>query len=1216
MALSRLPPVAGNASRNALLRLKTLLPGLLMLGFLRAAGLAAEDPASTPFHPRSAPVGETMFTALPPERTGILITNRYDDPRMWAGRHREYHVGAIGSGVAVGDYDGDGRPDIFVVSKVESGRLFRNLGGWRFEDVTTAAGVGDDSGEWKQGASFADVNNDGWLDLYVCRFGVPNQLYINQGDGTFKDEASARGLAVVDASGMACFADYDRDGWLDVYLQTNLKDATLSPEGQRDYLFHNDGDGAFRNVTDSAGILTQPTQGHSATWWDQDEDGWLDLYVANDFAPPDFLYRNNRDGTFSNVIDRSLPHTPFSSMGSDLGDVDNDGHIDLYVADMAGTTHEGTQRGTADSRGKINLAQNERLDTAVQVLYNALYLNTGTSRCLEAACLAGIAATDWTWSTRFEDLDNDGRLDLFVTNGMDREQNNLDMIERRLAAVSALERIRITKSSPILNQANLAFANRGNLQFEEVGRQWGLDQAGVSFGAAFGDFDGDGDLDLVFTNFQQGATVLRNDCQRGNSVIVALCGTASNRFGVGARVEATTKSGTQVRQLILARGYLSTSEPVVHFGFGDEQTIERLKIVWPGGRAQTIESLATGRRYTVTEPERSAAESARNEQNAPPPVQFEDVSGSMGIEITQREEDLENTVPQPLLPRRFNRRGPGIAVGDINGDGIDEIILGATVRDGAKILRREGSRYRIVDTGALGARPAINDGPPLVFDANGDGANDLLFTAGGAALPADEPEYEPRLWLSNPASRDGAFNPAPEGALPSVPISVGAAIAADFDRDGALDLFLGGRLSPGYYPEAPTSALLLQRGGRLTDETRRFAPGLREVGLVTSALASDVDGDGWIDLVVALEWGGVRFFHNREGRALADVSAEWGFDTAGSGLWTSLATADFNHDGQLDYALGNLGLNTVFTASREHPMRLFAGDFAGSGEPQLVLAYDVDGSLLPVASRGELGAKIPAVLKRFRSNNEYAAATLDEILGQGALAKADVYEAGELRSGVLLSQASGRYAFAPLPRYAQIAPVQGMAAADFDGDGNSDLLLAANDYSAIPALGRFDSGLGWLLRGDGNGGFQPVPVAESGWLVPGNAKALALTDLDGDARPDAVVSRNNQSTLAFRNARSDVLLPRSQMHVALRLRGRGGNPDAIGARIALESGGRTLRVSEIRAGGGYASQSTATAFFSVPAELAADAKLRIRWPSGAATEVALPQKSGYLNVSE
>ncbi|HVU35575.1 MAG TPA: FG-GAP-like repeat-containing protein [Opitutaceae bacterium] len=1206
MSFPPLPRAVRRASAKAWSALPKLLAAALAAGVLHAAPPSGPGLVATPLNPPSGPAGATMFTLMPPARTGIGTTNRYDDPRMWGKRNYEFEVGAIGTGVAIGDYDGDGLPDLFIVSKVESGRLFRNLGNFHFQDVTKEAGLEDDSGAWKQGTTFVDVNNDGRLDLYVCRFRAPNQLFINQGDGTFKEEAAARGLAVVDACGMASFCDYDRDGWPDVFIQTNLKDFRASPTGQRDYLFHNNGNGTFTDVTDAAGILRQPAQGHSAIWWDYDEDGWPDLYVANDFDPSDVLYHNNHDGTFTDVINRVVPHQPFSSMGSDVADVDNDGHLDLFATDMRGTTPQLVQRGLAALQYEVDPGLNDETGTAIQIRANALYLNTGVGRCLEAAGLAGLSGTDWTWSPRFEDLDNDGRVDLFVTNGMDRDQIDLDLVNRRLAALSPAERVRIMRDSPVLRQANLAYRNLGHLRFENVGRKWGLDEVGVSFGTAFGDLDGDGDLDVVYTNYEKGATVLRNDSQTGHRVIIALRGTTSNRFGLGCRVEATSKSGLQVRVLTAARGYLSSSEPVVHFGLGDDPTIERLRIVWPSGRVQTFTNLPAGYRYTITEP--SAAAAVASPPPARPATLFQEISGSGGIRITQREEKLEGTVTQPLLPRRFNHRGPGVAVGDLDGDGVDEIVVGATSLDGVKILHHQPTGYHPVDPGAVGRPPSIDDGPPLLFDANGDGFNDLLCTGGGAALPAEDPAYEPRLWLNDGR---GAFHPAPAGMMPSEPISVGAAVAADFNRDGKLDLFLGGRLLPGDYPEAATSALLFRQGGRFVDVTDSVAPGLRNVGLVTSALATDVDGDGWVDLVVTLEWGGVRFFRNQQGHGFTDASGEWGFDRAGTGLWTSLAAGDFNHDGRLDYVVGNLGLNTPYTASRAHPLRLFVGDFAGSGTPQLVEALDDNGALLPLASRDELASRIPAVRRRFPSNDRYAAATLDQILGRDALSKADVYQAGELQSGILLSQPSGHYQFVPLPRYAQIAPIQGMVAGDFDGDGNCDVLLVANDYSPITARGRFDGGLGWLLRGDGRGGFEPMPIARSGWVVPGNAKGLAVADLDHDGRPDAVVTRNNDSMLLFRNAGTPATRP-----IAIRLHGRAGNPDAIGARITLEEGTRVLQLTEIEAGGGLGSESTPTAFFSLPPGLGPAAHFTIRWPSGATRAVPIPAHAGYLDLRE
>ena len=1034
--------------------------------------------------PRSGPRTATMFVTLPSERTGIVTENDYSDPGMWADRYQELVYGATGTGVTIGDYDNDGKPDLFIVSKTGQNRLFRNLGDWKFEDVTPKAGltksrssvdqgvawmkslVGStadaptaaDLKAWRQGATFVDVNNDGWLDLYVCRFAAPNLLYINQHDGTFKEEAAARGLAITDACGMAAFCDYDRDGWLDVYVQTSMLDATAHPNGQRDYLFHNRGDGHFVNVTDRAGIAGE-SMGHSATWWDYDNDGWPDLYVTNDYAAPDHLYRNNRDGTFTDTINQVVPHLPYYAMGSDLGDINNDGLIDLFVADMAATTHEKDQRGMAYSRASAQLPPKDPL-TAPQLMHNALFLNTGTGKCLEAAYLAGLAATDWTWSVRFEDLDNDGRLDLHVTNGMTREYHSVDLLSRIMGAEGQLESRGVVRASPKLTERHLAFRNLGDLQFSDVSTAWGLDERGVSFGAAFGDLDGDGDLDLVYANYERGVTVLRNDSDSGHRLIVALRGTQSNRFGVGAIVRIETASGVQVRPLVLARGYLSSSEPVLHFGLGEDTRIQRLTVAWPSGQTQTFTDLAVDRRLTITEP---AEPRARPAAAAPSPTgQF-----------------IEVKAP-PILPLQL-----------------------------------------------------------------------------------------------------------PDAAKPDDIVA-----KADFDRDGQMDCFIGGRAQLGKLSPLSRSTLLAGRAGRFEDVTEAIAPALRNVGRVTAALWSDVDQDGWPDLLIALDWGPIKYFHNNHGQTFEDWTEKAGFAAAGTGWWTSLASADFNGDGRPDFVAGNLGLNTPYRASADHPALLFSGRFTEGGGQLRVEAYYEGDRLFPWATRKELGSKISSILKRFPKNDPYARATLGEILGEDRLAAAQRYAATEFRSGVFLSQADGTYRFTPLPRLAQIAPLQSVVAGDFDGDGYADIYAVQNSYAPDPVAGRFDGGLSQLLRGNGQGNFTVVPPAESGLIVTGESTALAVVDFNEDGWPDFLIARNNASATAYRN---QGVAGRHSLCVGLR--GSAGNPTAVGARVTLEMSNGTTQSAEVAASGISTGASTAGCFFGF-SDGNPPRQVRVRWPDG------------------
>jgi enediyne biosynthesis protein E4 len=1184
-----------NLNRREFLKLSAMLGATAAIPSKLAEVTSERSIIMRPLASRSGTPGRTLFTQLSAEETGIVTENNYadpvatrgtvTDPRVWADRFREFEVGAVGTGIAIGDYDNDGRPDIFVVSKTESCRLFRNLGNYRFEDVTEKAGVGDrgdDARIWKQGATFVDVNNDGLLDIYVCRFNAPNLLYINQGDGTFREMAKDFGLAIQDSSVMAAFCDFDRDGWLDVFVLTNLLNSEVNPKGQPSYLLRNNRNGTFTDITSAAGI-SGPCRGHSAIWWDYDNDGWPDLYVGNDFDVPDRLYRNNRDGTFTNVIDQVLPHMPYSSMGSDLGDINNDGLIDFLATDMSPTNHEKDQRTVANSRA-LAVDPPEGSNGAPQYFRNCLYINTGTGRCLEAACMAGLANTDWTWSARWEDLDNDGRLDLFITNGMHREVHNVDVIQRLLRADSPTEAAKIELHSPRLIERHLAFRNLGDLKFVETGEQWGLDKKGVSFGTAFGDFGGNGNLDIVYSNYREGVTFLRNDCHEHHRVVVELRGVHSNRFGVGSVVRIRTKTGIQVRQLVLARGLVSSSEPILHFGLGNDLAIQELSVSWPSGIEQVFTNLPVDYRFTIME----AEEQPRKDQQGSTAL-FCDATDDSGLSFQFHEAPIDEQSQQALLPFRQNRRGPALAVGKLSNTGNDAIVMSGTSSEPAQVIL--GPHQRSIISQAASA--AVDDGPALVFDADCDGRNDLILTRGGTRSPAGSPDYQPLLLLNDGS---GLLNPTKGNWLPPLPISAGAVAAADFNRDGRLEVFIGGKVLPGQYPTSPTSALLCFNGSSYEDVSTTLAPGLREVGMVTSALWSDVDGDGWVDLLLTVEWGKVRYFHNNHGRSLDDWTERAGFATAGNGWWTSIAAADFNRDGKPEYVVGNVGLNTPYRASPDQPAVLYYGDFNGDGTPQILEAYYEDGHLYPWRTFRELSAVFPHLRGKFSSNNAFARASLSEIFSPDLLNSAQRFTATEFCSGVFLRRGDNRFDFSPLPRMAQIAPIQGLVAGDFDGDGFADIVAVQNSYAPAPYVGRFDGGLGVFLKGDGKGQFEAISALASGIVVPGDAKSLVVFDMNDDGWPDLLVSRNDDRCIALRNGRPGS--GRNSLKVILH--GPHGNPDSVGALVEAQYDDGAVLGQEVHAGSGHQSQSTAALFFGWrdPNPLRS---LKVRWPSGASS---------------
>ena len=1084
-----------------------------------ALSAAAAPPyTATPLNPHVlAPAGALPFETLSAAASGLTVPNVFNDPRMWGERFREMTLGAVETGIAIADFDRDGRFDLFVVSKNGPCALYRQVEPFTFTDIAHAAGVaGDAAPSCNTGATAVDINQDGWPDLYVCRYGQPNLLYVNNGDGTFTERAHEHGLDLDDASVHALFADYDRDGALDCYLVTNILDFAKSPQGRRDYLLHNDGNGRFTDVSAQAGIWGL-TQGHSALWLDLNHDGWPDLYVANDFETPDRLYLNQGDGTFVDVIDERLPHVTYFSMGADAGDVNGDGLVDFLITDMRDRTHAQFMAGMEEiGRG---LWEMERVSTLIpHNAWNAVYLNTGTDRFTEVARLTGMAATGWTWSPRFGDIDNDGRLDVFYTSGMIRDFIDPDLVDRQNLAPSLAARAAVFRNSPPRRETTLAYRNLGDLNFADVSAAWGLAHDGVSFGGSVVDLDGDGALDLVFTNYDAPPTVIRNRSAGGHSVLVKLAGRAPNRDGIGAELRLESAAGVQVRQLFTERGVVTSDPAVVHFGLGADTAIRRLTIRWPRGQVQVLEDLPVDRLLTIAEPELPAG-------STPPPAIFHQppradalytsAAAEHGLDHTNRLQPCDEFRHQRLLPRRLSGQGPALAVADVNGDGLDDVFVSGTAgQAGVLFLGRADGTFGSAPEQPWAAATATDGSGAAFLDVNGDGHPDLLLAAGGVDVPAGDRRLDDRLYLND---GHGRLAPAPADTLPGDGESTGAVAVADFDGDGRSDAFVGGRVVPGKYPETPRSFLHRNVDGKLVDVTDELAPGLRRVGMVTAAAWHDVDRDGRPDLLLALEWGPIAYFHNT-GRGLEDRTAQAGL-AAVTGWWSALAVVDVDGDGRPDLVAGNVGLNTKYHATAAEPTILYAGDLDGSGREQLLEAQYENGRLQPVRGRSKLAYCFPWLTKKFPTYKAYAQATVDKLFAPERLAAAHRLAANELASGVFFQQADGTFRYRPLPRDAQIAPINALVAADLDGDGALDLFCAGNNFGPEPSTGRFDGGLGVLLKGDGRGGFTALSPAHSGLSVVGEARAAATIHLPGTPRPSLLVARPEGALLLFTPAK-------------------------------------------------------------------------------------------------
>lgn len=1050
------------------------------------------------------------FTRLAPEDSGLTAANRFDDPRMWGERFRELTLGAVETGVAVADFDRDGRPDIFAVSKNGPSSLYRQTAPFRFTDVAREAGLvlASEARPSNNGVTAVDINQDGWMDLYLCRYDQPNQLFVNRGDGTFTERASEYGLAIRDASVHATFADYDRDGDLDCYLVTNILDFSKSPLGRRDLLLRNDGAAGFRDVTEAAGIWGL-TQGHTALWFDSNHDGWPDLYVANDFETPDRFYLNRGDGTFTDVVDERLPHVTYFSMGADAGDLDGDGRVDFVITDMRDRTHRGFLTGMEEmGRGLWEIERTSRL--IPQYMWNAVYLNTGTDRFAEAAHLLGVEATGWTWAVRTADLDDDGRLDLFFTAGMIRNFVEADLIDRQNVAPNLAARAAVWRGAPPRRETTLAFQNQGPLAFTDVSADWGLDELTVSFGCAVADLDGDGDLDLVYANYDAPPTVIRNNSADSHRAVIRLAGRAPNRDAIGAEVRITTEGGTLMRQVYTERGIASSEPAQLHFGLGRHAAIRSLEVRWPSGAQQTLRDLPADSLITVTEPAPGQPSAAIFKTPGSPTAWLAEEASDRGLRSVSAPPPVDELSRQRLLPRRIGSPTPALAAADVNGDGHDDLFVSAAAGQPARLFLGDPSGTFRESPNQPWSAGLPADGAAAAFvDANADGHVDLLVALGGARTPAESDWLRDRLYLND---GQGRFSAAPDSMLPTDRDAAGCIAVGDFDGDGRADVFIGGRLIPGRYPEVPRSRLLRNTGSGFVDITSTAAPELSAAGLVTAALWSDLDGDGRQDLVVASEWGEVARWRNDDGRLRRQDNP--GRAPRLTGWWSSLAVADVNHDGRPDIIAGNAGLNTKYRASIDQPTLLFSGAFDSSGRSHLIEAKVSEGVLRPVRGRSKLSYSFPWLPRRFPTYRSYAEASLSDLFAPEFLDQAQRLEANELASGIFIQQADGTFRFERLAPQAQLAPVRAIVVRDLNHDGELDLALVGNSFGPEPSTGRFDGGVGLVLRGDGSGRFVPLAAVDSGLLVPGEANSAVALNVAG--RSAIAVARCEGALLLFR----------------------------------------------------------------------------------------------------
>ena len=973
----------------------------------------------------------------------------------------------------------------------------------------------------------ADVNNDGWLDIYVCRSGHGsfrnNLLYINQQNGKFKEQAKLYGLNDAGFSVQAHFFDYDLDGDLDMYLVNHsprffsnqevlfsLKDNPNPSEA--DKLYRNMGSGAtgqvkFEEISKEVGIQHFGF-GLSASIGDYNQDGYPDIYVANDFFEPDCLYQNKGDGTFSNILKEAMGHTSFSSMGSDAADFNNDGRLDLMVCDM---------QAADNFRKKANMASMDTKRFArmvaegyyYQYMQNTLQMNSGTGRFSEIAELAGLSETDWSWGPLFFDMDNDGWKDLFVGNGIRRDIQYKDILYdlgKKVIDPETTKAMDLIDKFPVAKLKNFTFRNEGNLRFSDQSDLWGIDLEGFSTGSAYADLDRDGDLDLVLNNVDDLASIYENVSRQRDEtsfIQIRLEGSQDNVYGIGADVKITTGNSHQYQYVQSSRGFQSAVEPLIHIGLGEIDTLDEIEVRWPNGTLSILQDIAVNQLITIKQENTISAKPAPEL-----PKLFSEVRVDLGLDIQHEEIPYDDFYKEILLPHKYSQLGPCIATGDVNGDGLEDLFVGGSKnRVGQLWLQDPQGKFASTFLPVWEEDKLFEDTGATFFDADGDGDLDLYVCSGSNQWDVGSSYYQDRLYVNQ---GKGQFKRNSD-AIPEMRVSTACVKPADFDQDGDIDLFVGGRIVPGQYPIAAPSFLWKNEDGKFTDATAEVFGSTLKAGLVTDAQWTDVDNDQDLDLMVVGEWMPITLYKNEGNRLIQDSLLTL---PNSSGWWYSLAQADMDQDGDMDYVVGNLGLNYKYQASEAEPFPVYVHDFDESGSLDIVLGYFNEGQLFPLRGKQCSSEQMPDLSKKFPRYTQFASATLEEVYGKSALQAATHYSAQTFASTYVENLGNGQFEMHPLPVEAQFSSVNGILVEDINLDGQLDLILAGNMYGSEVETARNDAGLGLVLKGDGQGGFVPMPPSESGFLASGDVKALAKLRL-ADESTVILVGNNSDPLQAF-----------------------------------------------------------------------------------------------------